>query len=206
MASPGFPKVAQAAALGLSVVASPFIVTPVTVTLVVLSLHRPASQLLLYAAICVVCGAGVPFLFIFRLWRQRRISDLHVAIREQRGGPYVATLVSGAVWVGVLYAVRAPKQLVALGCVYLAIALMLALVSLRWKISAHNAVLATCIVSLALLGYPSALYALLGVPLVLWARVYRKKHTLAQGLAPALLGVIITPLVYWTALALIPGP
>jgi hypothetical protein len=154
----------------------------------------------------VVCGAGVPFLFVFRLWRQGRISDLHVAIREQRGRPFIATLVSGAVGVGLLYAVRAPRQLVALGCVYLAIGLALTLVSLRWKISVHVAVLATCLVALALIGFPSALYALLSLPLVLWARVYRQKHTLAQGLAPALLGLILTPLVYWGALAVIPRP
>jgi hypothetical protein len=205
MASSGFTKVAQAAALALSVVTSPFIVTPVTVTLVVLLLHPPAVQLREWAAIAVVCGAGVPFLYVFRLWRQGRISDVHVAIREQREGPFIATLVGGILGVVGLCVAHAPRQLVALGCVYLALGLVLMLVSLRWKISVHITVLVACLVALALLGYLNALYAMAGVPLVLWSRVYRHKHTLTQVLVPVLLGLIVTPLAYWGALAVIPG-
>lgn len=192
-------------ALVISACTSPFIVIAVTVTLAVLRLHPSPSQLLLWAAICVVCGAAVPFLFVFGLWRRGQVSDVHVAIRGQRRGPFVAALASAAVGVGLLYAVRAPQQLVALGCVYLAVGCALTLVTLRWKISMHSAVLATCIVALWLIGYPSAWVALLAMPLVLWARVYRDRHTLAQGLVPVLLGVIVTPLAYWSALALIPG-
>jgi hypothetical protein len=108
--------------------------------------------------------------------------------------------------VGLLYALHAPRQLVALGSVYVAIGLVLALVSLRWKISVHVAVLVAGIMALALIGYPGALWALLGLPVVLWARIYRHKHTLAQVLAPVALGVVVTPLVYWGALAVLRGP
>jgi hypothetical protein len=195
--------VVQAAALALSVVSSPFVVTPVTVTLVVLALHPAAEQLPLYAAICVVCGAGVPFFYILWLWSRGRISDLHVAIREQRGGPFVATLASGAVGVGLLHAAHAPRQLVALGCVYLVLGGVLALVSLRWKISVHIAVLVAGVTALALIGYPSAFWALLALPVVVWARIYRHKHTLAQVLAPVALGLVVVPLVYWGMMALL---
>ncbi len=197
---------ARAAALVISTAASPFIVLAVTAALVVMRLHASPSQLLLWAAICIGCGAVVPFLVVFGLWRGGRVGDVHVARREQRLAPLVAALVStagGVVW---LYAARAPQQLVALGCVYLVVGAALTIVSLRWKISMHNAVLTTGVVALGLIGYANAWYGLLAVPLVLWARVYRQKHTLAQGLAPALLGVVLTPLVYWAAVALIPAP
>ena len=40
-------------------------------------------------------------------------------------------------------------------------------------------------------------------PSELWARVYRGKHTLAQGVVSALVAGIVTPLVYWGVLAVL---
>jgi hypothetical protein len=187
----------------ISTLSSPFLVSAVTVTLVVLLLHPPLPQLLLWAAIAVIFAAGIPFLFVLQLWHGGRISDLHVAIRSQRSRPFAAALVSGAVGVAVLYAVQAPAPLVALGVVYIAIGLTLAVISRYWKISMHTAVLAAGIIALMMVGYPGAIYALALVPLVLWARVYRRRHTLLQGLLPVLLAAAITPLVYEAALRLL---
>ncbi len=189
----------------ISICTSPFILTAICIALVVLRLHPSTAELLWWGAIGLVCGAAVPFLFVYRLWRRGHVGDMHLARREQRAGPFLAALASGAVGVGLLHLVRAPGELVALGAVYVVVGLALTVISLRWKISVHVAVYAACIVALALIGYPDALYALLGVPAVLWARVYRGRHTPAQGIAGALLGVAVTPLVYWGALALLAG-
>jgi len=193
----------QRTALVISAVTSPFVVIAVTATLIVLLLHPPLEQLLLWTGITVLCTAVVPFVFVYQLWRRGRISDIHVAIREQRFAPFVAALVSTAAGMVALYAVGAPRQLVALGCVYLAVGSLLTLISLRWKISMHCAVLASCLVALALIGYPHMLYALLSLPLVIWARVQRQRHTVAQCLVPVLIGLVIPPLVYWGALTVI---
>lgn len=186
-------------------VTSPFLVAGVTAVLVVLLLRPSPTELLVYAAICVGFGAVLPFLAVLVMWRGRHVGDLHVAVREERGRPFVAALASGALGVAVLGAVGAPRELVALGAVYLVVGLALALISLRWKISMHTGVLATSLVCLALLGYPGALFGLLVVPAVLWARAYRRRHTVVQGLAAVLLGGTLAPLAYWTALALLPG-
>jgi len=189
----------------ISVLTSPFLVTAVCVVLLVLQLEPSPSELLLWAAICVVCGAALPLLFVYHLWRRGHVGDMHVAVREQRAGPFAATLLGGAVGAALLYAVQAPAQLVALGCVYVAVGLVLALTTVWWKISVHVAVYVACLVAVALGGWTVALYALLGVPPVIWARTYRGRHTLQQGLMGALLGLSVTPLSYWVALALLPG-
>jgi hypothetical protein len=189
-------------AFALSAIGSPFVVTVVTVSLIVLLLKPTVAQLLLWAAIPIVFAALLPFFFVYHLWRRKQISDMHIAVREQRHLPFAAALISAAVGVGLLYAVHAPKPLVACGVVYLANGLAVALISLHWKISVHTAGLVACILCLALVGYPAALWALVGVPLVLWARVYRQRHTLMQGLVPVVLTAIITPLVYNAALVL----
>ena len=197
----GLPRVAAV----VSTLGSPFIVTAVAVALVVIVLRPSLSELLIWGAIGLVCGAGIPFLFVYHLWRRGHISDVHLARREQRAAPFGAALASGAVGVILLHAVGAPRQFVALGCVYVALGLTLTLISLRWKISVHVAVYIACVLALALIGYQGALYALICLPLLVWARVYRGRHTLVQGITGALVGATVTPLVYWSALALLGG-
>lgn len=190
----------RAAAFLVSAVTSPFVVTAVTVTLVVLLLRPTLPQLLLWAGVSVVFGAVIPFCFVFYMWRMGRVTDVHVGMREQRAWPFVVALGSGAAGVALLYATGAPPPLVALGVVYLVVGLSLAIVSLQWKISVHSGVLTAAIISLALVGYHQAIYALLLVPPVMWARRYRGKHTLSQGLVPLVMVAVLAPLAYYGAL------
>ncbi|MEN6403353.1 MAG: hypothetical protein ABFD94_15545 [Armatimonadia bacterium] len=192
----------RAAAFAVSAVTSPFVVTAVTVTLVVLLLRPTLPQLLLWTGIAVLFGAVLPFCFVFYMWRMGRVTDCHVGVREQRAWPFVVAIASGAIGVGLLYATGAPPPLVALGAVYLVVGLSLAVVSLQWKISVHSGVLTAAIISLTVVGYHQALYALALVPLVMWARRYRGKHTLAQGLVPLVMVAILTPSAYYGTLML----
>lgn len=187
----------------ISALSSPFLVTGVTVVLVVLLLRPTVTQLVLWMGIAGLFSAVLPFLAVWTLWKARRVTDMHVALREQRAIPFVATLGSGAIGVALLYLSAAPPQLVALGVLYLVIGLMLALISLRWKISVHSAVFTTSVLTLFLVGYSGAIYALLALPAVVWARVYRDRHTGLQGLIALLLASLLTPFVYHLALALV---
>lgn len=187
----------------ISALSSPFLVTGVTVVLVVLLLRPTVAQLVLWMALAGFFSAVLPFLAVWALWRARRVTDMHVALREQRAIPFVATLGSGAIGVVLLYLSGAPPQLVALGILYLVVGLMLALISLRWKISVHSAVFTASILALFLVGYSGAIYVLLALPAVVWARVYRDRHTRLQGLIALLLTGLLTPFIYHLAFSLL---
>ena len=195
---------AQYLAFAVSAASSPYVVTGAIVVVAVALLRPNLPQLLLWGAICVLTGAVIPFLIVYALWRKQRLTDMHVAVREQREIPFAAALGSGALGVATLYFIHAPPQLIGLGAVYLANGLLLALISLQWKISVHVGVLTAGIIAIALLGYPKALLALLVVPMVLWARVYRGRHTLLQGLVPVALAAVVTPTVYNVIMAAMP--
>lgn len=192
-------------AFGISAVTSPYVVTATVAAAVVWLLHPTVSQLLLWGFICVMTGAVIPFLIVFLLWRQKRLTDIHVAVREQREVPFLAALGSGAMGVYGLYELHAPPELVALGVVYLANGLLLMLISRRWKISVHVAVLTAGLLAVASLGYAQALWGLLAVPLTLWARVHRGKHTLMQGLVPVLMTAVVTPGAFYAAMIFLAG-
>lgn len=183
-------------AYAISGFTSPYVVTGIIAALAVLMLRPTWGQLLLWGGIAVLTGAVLPFLIVYALWRKHRLTDIHVRLRGQRTVPFMAALVSGSAGMALLYAVQAPVELVALAAVYLANGLILTLISLRWKISVHAAVFTAGVMSLWALGYMPALWALALLPLVMWARVRRRRHTWLQGLVPVALSLAVTPVVY----------
>lgn len=190
-------------AFAISAVTSPYVVAAVVAVVTVLLLRPTRQELLLWGGLCVLTGAVLPFLIVLLMWRKKRLSDLHVAVRTQRGLPFLAALVSGAVGVIALFLLHGPHPLIALGAVYLANGGLLMIISRRWKISVHVAVFATGLIAVALLGRTEALLGLVLVPAVLWARVYRGKHTVWQGLVPVVLSAVVTPVVYAATVGLL---
>lgn len=183
-------------ARAVSTATSPYVVTGIMAALAVLILQPTWNQLLLWGSIAICTGAIFPFLIVYLLWRKHRLTDMHVRLRSQRLVPFAAALVSASAGMALLYVLRAPAQLVALAAVYVANGVILALISLHWKISVHAAVYTAGVMSLWALGYVPALWALALLPLVLWARVRRHRHTWLQGLVPVALSLVLTPAVY----------
>jgi len=201
-AQPPDPSLADRIAKAVSAVTSPFLVTAVTVSLVVYLLRPSAHELLVWAGICVVSTALVPFLFVYLLLRLGHVTDVHVALREQRALPFVVTILSAALGLYALWRVSAPPQLVALGAAFVADGIALTIITLRWKISVHAATWAAAVVALAAANSPLFLFGLLALPPVFWARLRRQRHTLPQGIVAAVLIAALTFAVYKGAMAL----
>lgn len=180
-------------AFAISAATSPYVITGLTAATAVLLLRPTLPQLLLWGGVCVLTGAVIPFLIVLILWRKHRLTDMHVAVRTEREIPFLAALLSAALGVALLWLIHAPTPLIGLGAIYLANGLMLALISLRWKISVHASVFTAGIISIALLSSPLVLWGLLLLPLVMWSRVRRNRHTWLQGLAPVVLSGVLTP-------------
>jgi hypothetical protein len=189
-------------AFAISAVSSPFVVTATTGAIIVWKLQPTWQQLGLWGGIVVVFSAAIPGLVVYTLWRTGRITDVHVAVREQRTIPFLSAIISGAVGVAMLHLVYAPRELVALGAGFLGNGAAMALISLRWKISVHVAVFTASVIALGLVVDRPLLALLVLLPAVLWARLYRGKHTLTQALVPIVLTAALTPAVYLGAMRL----
>jgi hypothetical protein len=191
----------RTAAFAVSALSSPYVVAGLTTCLVVASLHPGWRALLVWAGVGVASTAVLPFLYVALLWASGRVTDIHVSLREQRSGPFLVTVLGAGAGVWALRALAAPPPLLALAVAFVANAAVLAAITLRWKISIHAATLVGCAVSLAMVVSPWYLAALAALPAVFWARMQRGRHTLMQGVVPTLLVSIITPGVYYGALA-----
>ncbi|MEZ4676272.1 MAG: hypothetical protein R2932_18765 [Caldilineaceae bacterium] len=142
----------------------------------------------------------LPCAYIIWLVRKGQVSEFHLPIREERIRPLLFTVITAVLAWAVLQRAAAPAPLKMLAAINGAQALIFFLITLRWKISLHCAAAAVLAqLALSLLG-TVALPLTMGVPLIAWSRVHLRRHTLAQTIAGAGLGVaIVTPALLWYA-------
>jgi membrane-associated phospholipid phosphatase len=165
----------------------------VAALLLVVAWHTAATAVdaVRWGLLSVLFASLIPFAYIIRGVRRRRLTDHHVRVREQRPIVLVVGIVSVLVGVGLLILLGAPRDLVALVSA-MAVGLMSSmLVTLFWKISVHAAVTAGAVVVLVLIFGPSLAWTGLVVALVAWARVAVGDHTPAQAIAGVILGATV---------------
>jgi hypothetical protein len=184
-------------ALAVSGAGSPFVVLPLFLAL--LARHEAASraQAALWSGVAVGGMVGAPLIYVLLAWRRGLVTDLHVRRREQRQGPFAAAIAGCALSALALQAVGASPALVLAAAAAFLNGLVFLAVTLRWKISMHGSVYLACALMAGRLVAPSWYWALLGVPLVMWARVRRGRHTIAQATVAVLLAGAITMACLW---------
>ncbi|MEV6683425.1 hypothetical protein AB0N09_42240 [Streptomyces erythrochromogenes] len=136
-------------------------------------------------------AAGIPLAFITYGIRRGRWADRHVGPRPQR--ILVMTFASASVATGtlLLWALGAPRTMIALIAAMLVTLAALLAVTPAWKISVHAGV--SC-GSVAMLAMTYGAWMLLACPVaavVGWSRVALRDHSPAQVLAGAALGAAV---------------
>ena len=146
--------------------------------------------------------AIAPVLYIVYLLRSNKIAGgADLQHREERWRPYLVGIGSCLVGFLVLMRLHAPQSIVLLTLCYAINTTVMAVITQRWKISAHAAGAALPATALYAAFGTAALAFAVVVPVVCWARVRVKMHTVWQVSAGAVLGSALT----WLQLTLL-GP
>lgn len=146
----------------------------------------------LFLGLCV----GAPTLYVIRLVQTGQVSDFHIPIRSQRIKPMLLMLAMFAISVLVLLQLNPPPLLAGMTIIGFALMAILFLITLKWKISGH-ALTVTILSVLCMLVFGGiGGFSFLLVPLVGWARVRLRRHTIQQVIAGTLLGLASFS-VYW---------
>ncbi len=178
----------------VSVVFSPFLV-PVATAIGVVQKHAAPEDLLRWLGIVVLFVTVLPALSIAVMVRFSKVSDLHLKNREERFLPLCCTLVSMIVGTFLLYRLGAAREIVWAGVAYVVNSVIFFAITLTWKISFHSSVATGCVTVLVMLVNPQFGWLFLLIPVIAWARVYRKRHTLLQTVVGAVIAVGNTTLV-----------
>jgi membrane-associated phospholipid phosphatase len=133
-----------------------------------------------------------PMLFIFALYATDRISDLDMSIRSERQKVFGAFVIFFMLGTLDLALIRAPTIMTATMAALAASSLLVQIITMYWKISTHAlGITAPLVASLYLFGREPLPFFVL-VPIVCWARVYLKAHTVMQVVAGTALGALST--------------
>jgi len=143
-----------------------------------------------FALLYFFVAVPLPVLYVLWMVKSGRVTDFHLPERRDRIGPFVLSILSGVAATALLIYFGAPTIFVAPVVTAQTQTLALLLVTLAWQISIHTATTAGLVTfAILALGSEASILALL-VPLVAWARIYLKRHTVAQTVAGACLGCL----------------
>jgi membrane-associated phospholipid phosphatase len=134
-------------------------------------------------------GVLAPVMYVVWLLRIGAITDFHIPDRRDRRGPFLASLGSGVVGIGLLTYMGAPATFLAPVVALLLETLVLFLVTLFWQVSIHTATTAGLVTFAVFVFGAEAMPLALLIPIVSWARIYLERHTIAQTVWGSLIGI-----------------
>jgi membrane-associated phospholipid phosphatase len=136
-----------------------------------------------------------PVLYVLWLLRAKKITDFHIKLRHQRLRPMLMMILCSLLAWGIMLAGSAPILLQTIAIMGAVLITVLLIITLKWKISGH-ATAVTVFVALGLILWgPPAFPVFLLIPMVVWARLVLKRHSLAQTMAGVALGSLFVILV-----------
>lgn len=154
--------------------------------------HRTTLEFWAYSAVGVFCFTVAPLTFVLYLYLTGRISDFDMSERPERERVFAGFVVVYLVTAVALTLARAPVQLQAITWGYWGTALTTMAITRWWKISTHAFGIAGPFAAMFVFFQLQPLPYVALVPLVCWARVYLRSHSIAQVLAGAGLAVTFT--------------
>jgi membrane-associated phospholipid phosphatase len=178
----------------ISNIAHPILISLSGVVVIALAMGTPTAWK--WAGIGLLITVGIPSLYLVWLVRSGRVTDMDVFIRQQRKGPYLVTIACLVLCWVVFFLGRAPLTFIVILSASILEILLLFLINLLWKISAHATTASGFAVLLWQLFNPIGLLAFLFAALVIWSRIYLKRHTPFQTLAGGLLGASVIYLAF----------
>ncbi len=175
---------------------APFVSIPV---FILINFVISGARFIQLTVICVLFAGFIPVITILLWSRKTRKIDLDIPEKNDRPLLLASAVVSYLIGSGVLFLLHAPWLVLGLMVCYCTNTLVVLIITLFWKISIHAMGITGPATALAFAAVvPGLILGILVVP-VMWSRVFLNRHTIAQVLAGACLGIPLT----WLQLLLI---
>lgn len=180
----------------ISNILNPFLVSLVLILLLSLGVTSSILDALRWSLILIALSILPVYLAIIYLVRSGRLDSVFTNVRRQRLKIYLLAGIWAAVGCVVLLYLKAPPRLMAASVAGLSTVVIFMCINLWWKISLHTAFIAASVTLLVILYGWVAVVAIVLIPLMFWARMELKHHSLAQVVAGALLSTLIVAVVF----------
>ena len=173
---------------------APFISIPVFILLCMQA--DTVSDAVIFSVISIFFATVVPTVVVMIIAKRTGNEDVDIVKKEDRMIPLAVGILSYLMGTVILYAMDAPRIVwVAMLC-YCVNTAVIMLITTKWKISIHAIGCVGPSMALAyVFGWPGGLLILI-LPVVVYCRYVLRKHTPAQLAAGALLGFVLTGVLF----------
>lgn len=179
----------------VALVTHPIVIGTLGLLTVVMQSVGTISQQLFYLVLLAVITFLPAALYMFVYFKGDVSEMLEMIDREARLVPYVLMIVGALGAIIVLDQINAPRPIFVMTLVLLANEVILGTINFWTKVSIHTATATFTAMTLGYLASPYWYSFVFLVPLIGWARVLRKRHTLYQVISGTLFAAAITGLV-----------
>lgn len=152
---------------------------------------------LIITTICGIFAGVLPILLVLFFLKRKsngKEIDMDIPERTDRNYPLILVILSYIMGTIILYVLNAPAITTVLMFCYFSNTLILFFINLYWKISIHALGVAGPSIALIYVFGPFGIIFSPIIPLVMWSRLYLKKHTVSQVIMGAMLGLVFTSL------------
>lgn len=162
-----------------------------------LTLHElPPREAIIWAAVYGFWVSLAPILLVVYLLRTGQITDLHMNTTQERRLPYISSVIGAMLALLIIVLFNGPELLRCLAIFSVIELATLAFITNYWMISIHSTSMSAATVITGLVfGLLPAILLLPLLTMVLWVRLYLRRHTVAQVTAGVGIGVLSVALV-----------
>ena len=132
----------------------------------------------------------VLLLAVYYFVRKGKFSDLDVSTQKQRPLLFLMDSIFALTYFSVLYLFHAPKALFIGNVATFAVVIVLVLANKFIKASVHMAVLSGALTLFVFMGSWVCLLGFVLIPILAWARLTTKRHTIKEILAGTIIGIL----------------
>ncbi|MBA7556577.1 hypothetical protein ES705_49291 [subsurface metagenome] len=176
---------------------NPFLVSLAVILLLSFESTSGTLDALKWSLILIAVSILPVFLFIIYLVRKQKLESPFINVRKQRTKIYLLAGIFAGVGCIIFPYLEAPPTLRATFVAGLSAVVVFMCVNLLWKISLHTAFITASVTVLVILYGWIAAVAVVLIPLMSWARIELKHHSLAQVATGALLAALIVVVVFY---------
>ena len=149
-------------------------------------------------AVSSLFAAFIPYFFILFLYKFRKLDDLHIPKRRERLLPLLIVNISVFAGLPFLLMTDPSKMMKSVYTIYMIGLPVVTLITLFWKISFHSGFITMFSIVFLIIFGAWAVFTILLIPLVGWARLKLKRHTPVQVFyGGALTGIIALSVFYY---------
>jgi len=150
-----------------------------------------------WAFLCLLFGTVIPYLYICFLYKKKEINDMHIPEKEDRIKTLFVTCISYIICFIILYVLEGPLFLKSIFAVIIVSTIILTIITYFWKICLHTSGITFMVITFNILFGKWMLLMIPLIPIIGWARVRIKKHTVNQVILGTGVSTIITFLIYY---------